>query len=55
MIGIIIPEKRNRFIIDFEDEDHPFMVNIISLMSERNTLLKEIEALKEVKKDVKKP
>lgn len=48
MISFRFPENEdNRLIIDFENEDLCFMNHIISIMAERNRLLKEIEAKKE--------
>lgn len=55
MIGIYGVKDKNRFVLEFENEDILFMETIISLIGERNRLQKEIESLKEVKKDDKKP
>lgn len=47
MISFRFPENEdNRLIIDFENEDLCFMDHIVSLIVERNTLLREIEVAK---------
>ena len=41
MIGIMGDPIKNRFIFDYEDEDVCFLDNLIRIIGERNTLLKE--------------
>ena len=46
MIGIYGVKDKNRFVLEFENEDILFMQTIISLIGERNRLQKEIELSK---------
>ncbi|MBQ2832390.1 hypothetical protein [Methanobrevibacter sp.] len=46
MIGIYGVKDKNRFVLEFENEDILFMQTIISLIGERNRLQKEIEIAK---------
>ncbi|WP_296882206.1 hypothetical protein [uncultured Methanobrevibacter sp.] len=46
MIGIYGVKDKNRFVLEFENEDVLFMQTIISLIGERNRLQKELELSK---------
>ena len=46
MIGIYGVKDKNRFVLEFENEDILFMQTIISLIGERNRLQKELELSK---------
>ena len=48
MIGIYGVKDKNRFVLEFENEDILFMQTIISLIGERNRLQKELELSKGV-------
>ena len=46
MIGITPHYEKQMMIITYEDSDIHFLTNIIGLIGDRNTLLKEIEHAK---------
>lgn len=46
MIGITPHYEKQMMIITYEDSDISFLTNIIGLIGDRNTLLKEIEHAK---------
>lgn len=51
MIGIIPHYEKQMIIITYDDEDISFLTNLVGLIGDRNTLLKEIEHAKKGRLD----